>query len=51
MEVIHTVICFVSISAKFGIYTVVGVNGLKYAHSSVPSAYFGYGTNDNFISN
>ncbi len=27
MEVTHTVICFVSIGAKFGICTIVGING------------------------
>jgi len=40
----HTEICFVSISAKFDICTVVGLNGTlveaKIRPSSVPSAYF-----------
>ncbi len=41
---LHTVIRFVSISAKFGICNVVCLKGtlakLKYAHSCVPSGHF-----------
>jgi hypothetical protein len=41
----HTAINFVSISAKFAICTVVGLNGtlrLKYAHGTLECVYFSF---------